>query len=243
MTATVFDEITDTLELADAPYAPAVAPESACPVGFEERTGVAPSDYFWPPLGFRGRKSDFARHPLDRKAAMRLLIWVAGCDPPDTPDASSLAQLVRDLRDRIDLPVEDIAAMVGVRRRQFYNLMSGETASSAGEARVRLIHMIVGELEAALDGDRADLRAAILMPVGERYETFHSAAASGDLDLTRAIGRELVDRIEAGQVAGMIERPAPHLQEMVEPGAAERVLDHLRGYAPPPDGTDEESGG
>lgn len=231
MTTLTFD-VTDTPERGGRD-APAVAPELYWAFGFEGRTGAAPHDCGWPPLGFRGLTSDFARNRVGREAYSQLLIWVVRSDPPGTP---SLAELMADLRDRLDLPVEDIASMVGVRRRQFYNLINGATVSSAREARMRLLHAIVSELEVAVGGDRARLRAAILMPVGERFETFYSAAAEGgDLDKLRIVGRELVRRINAGEVAGMIDRPAPHLQRLVQPGAAERVRDHLRGHDAPPD--------
>jgi len=242
MTALAFD-VTDTPERGGLDAA-AVAPELYWLFGFEGRTGAAPHDRGWPPLGVRGSTSDFARNRVGREAYSQLLIWVVRSDPPDPP---SLAELVGELRDRVDLPVEDIASMVGVRRRQFYNLINGATVSSTREARIRLLHAIVRDLDVAVGGDRGRLRAAILMPVGERFETLYAAAAEGgDLDNMRIVGHELVRRIEAGEVAGMIDRPAPHLQRLVQPGAAERVRDHLRGHAPPPGDlrpTDDEDAG
>lgn len=160
-------------------------------------------------------------------------VWLVRRGPPHAP---SLADLVSDLKDRLDLPVEDVAAMVGVGRRHFYNLMSGATVSSAREAWIRVLHAIVDDLDVAVGGDRGRLRAAILMPVGERFESVYAAAEGGDLDHLRTIGSEVVRRIEAGEVAGMIDRPAPHLQRLVSPEAAARVSDHLRGDPPQSDG-------
>lgn len=239
MTSIAID-VTDTPEQRGArQHAPVVSPERYWPTAFEGRTGVAPFDHDWSLLGIRGPTSDFARNRVGRDAYVQSLIWAVRLIPPDGP---SVVALLRDLKKKIDLPVEDIAAMVGVRRRQFYNLVSGDTASSARESRIRLLHSVVSDIEAAVGGDRGRLRAAILMPVGERFETLYSAAESGELDRLRAVGYELVRRLEAGEVAGMIDRPAPHLQGLVGPAAAERVREHLRGGAPPPDDDDGDAG-
>src|SRR5680860_1547665 len=148
-----------------------------------ERVYLLDFDYY--DAGERDFELDFAYLHLHVSS-----LWVAAeREPARVP---SLASLARDLKEKVDLPVDDVAAMVGVRRRQFYNLVNGRTASADSEARIRLIHRIVDELDAAVDHDRSRLRAALLMPVGDRFETLHSAAEGGDPDNIRAVGQELV---------------------------------------------------
>lgn len=138
-----------------------------------------------------------------------------------------LAETVRDLRERLDLPVADLAAMCGVRRRQLYNLLSGETTSTLREEAIRALHDIVERLDGILDGDRERLRAAILLPAGAKGETIYSAAVSQDAAALRDVGGAVADRLAAGDVRGLIPRPSPRLARF---GSARAARDFLAEY-------------
>lgn len=139
----------------------------------------------------------------------------------------SLAELVRDLREWLDLPVADLAAMCGVRRRQLYNLLSGGTTSTPREEAIRALHDIVERLDGILDGDRERVRAAILWPANPSGESIYAAAVSQDSVTLRRVGGAVAERLEAGDVRGLIRRPSPRLSRS---GSARGARDFLAEY-------------
>jgi len=155
-------------------------------------------------------------------------VWLRGaCQPILIPleflvdveeVAQPLADVLRDVRAKIDLPVSDVAAMCGIRRRQFYNLLAGRTATPDRERLIRALHEAVNEIDDATRGDVQRTRAAILTPVGSDRVTLFSAALNGEEGAVREIGAELANRIRAGRVRGMVPRPSPTLAHI----AAER---------------------
>jgi hypothetical protein len=147
---------------------------------------------------------------------------------PESAGAPLLAEIVRDLRESLDLPAADVAAMCGVRRRQLYNLLSGETTSTPREEAIRTLHDIVEQLEGILDGDRRRLRAAILLPVGPSGESIYSAATAQDVAALRDVGREVADRLAAGDMRGLIRRPSPRLARFGTARAAQEFLAESR---------------
>lgn len=140
----------------------------------------------------------------------------------------SLAEIVRDLRERLGLPVADLAAMCGVRRRQLYNLLSGETTSTPREQAIRTLHDIVVRLADIVDMDEERLRAAVLWPAGPSGDSIYSAAVSQDVDALREIGRAVTDRLGAGDVRGLIRRPSPRLARFGTDRAARDFLADYR---------------
>jgi transcriptional regulator with XRE-family HTH domain len=140
----------------------------------------------------------------------------------------SLAEIVRDLRERLDLPVADLAAMCGVRRRQLYNLLSGETTGTPREEVIRALHDILERLDGILDGDRERLRAAILLPAVPSGESIYSAAVAQEVAALRDVGDAVVDRLAAGDVRGLIRRPSPRLARFGSAGAARDFLAEYR---------------
>jgi transcriptional regulator with XRE-family HTH domain len=159
-------------------------------------------------------------------------VWFGGDDMytvgyfvlPKSERPPLLAEIVRDLREELDLPAADLAAMFGVRRRQLYNLLRGEATSPPREEAIRALHDIVFRLEGILSGDRQRLRAAVLLPVGPRGETIYSAAASQDVGALRDVGRIVVDRLASGDRRGLVRRPSPRLARFGSAGAAREFL-------------------
>jgi len=120
-----------------------------------------------------------------------------------------LAHMAKDLRTWLDLPVDDIARLCGVKRRQFYNILEDRlNTSTLREKHVRLVHGILRDLREKLGSDKK-LRAAVLMPITSDYKSFFDVCAEKDPDRIREVGTELADRIDTGRVAGMLPRAAP----------------------------------
>lgn len=127
-----------------------------------------------------------------------------------TDPTAPLARLSRDLRTWLDLPVDDIARLCGVRRRQFYNLLESRGATSGSrEKHVGLVHGVLEDLRSKLGDDNKKLRAAVLMPVTDDYRSFFDVCAEQDPAEIKVVGKELADRIDTGRVAGMLPRAAP----------------------------------
>jgi hypothetical protein len=161
-------------------------------------------------------------------------VWFGGEDVgtvchfllPESEQPPVLAEIVADLREWLDLPAADLAAMCGVRRRQVYNLLRGETTSTLREEAIRTLHDIVEQLNGFLDGDHERLRAAVLLPVGPSRESIYSAATSQDVVALRDIGSAVIDRLAAGEVRGLIRRPSPRLARF---GSARTTQEFLTG--------------
>jgi hypothetical protein len=123
----------------------------------------------------------------------------------------SLADVTQDLRRLADLPVQDIARMCGVGRRQYYNLMRGtaETMKTAqAEQHIRLLHCYLQELSQELGDDASTVRSAVLLPL-DAFErrSFHDVAAAGnDEELKRAY-EVLSTELAAGR--GVPDRLSP----------------------------------
>jgi hypothetical protein len=115
----------------------------------------------------------------------------------DTPSGSSqLAAVAHRVRDLAGLPVNDVARMIGIGRRQFYNLL--ERGSSSPETELRLRHLAaqLERLAGVVGEDSAAIRSALLTPVGVPPRSlFEAALASEDASLG-GIFDALMDRIE-----------------------------------------------
>lgn len=194
-------------------------------------TGIAHLPYDWPCTGLKDTTTDCLFNKVDCNYIVGAGVWVTERERPALP---SIAQLLAELRDKVDLPIEDLAAMVGLGRRHFYNLLGGDSASPSREQQIRVMHELISRLGEAVEGDRTRLRAAILMPVGDQLETLFSVAKEGDTSGIRSLGKELLRRMETGDVSGLLPRPAPHLQRLVRPGAEDRVHEFVHDHADRP---------
>ena len=119
----------------------------------------------------------------------------------------TVAELAKDLRTKIDLPVQDLAEMCGVRRRQFYNLLNGTSQPSTTlERRFRQLHRMVSEIHDLLDRQPERVRAAVLTPLPDELGSFFDVAASGDADQLELAFLHLTRAIKRGETA---ERAIP----------------------------------
>jgi hypothetical protein len=113
----------------------------------------------------------------------------------------SLAELTEQMRELVDLPVQDLARMCGIGRRQYYNLMRGKAEAmktAGGEQRVRLVHRCLLDLHERL-GSPAAVRAAVLMPLaGSDMRSLLEVGGSGDVPLLQWAYRELDEQRAAG---------------------------------------------
>jgi transcriptional regulator with XRE-family HTH domain len=128
-----------------------------------------------------------------------------------------LDEVVTELRARLGMSVDDVAAMCGVGRRQLYNLMSGSTTRTSQEAHIRRLAAHVDALWQAVDGSPQRLRSIALHPVDGT--TFYEAAVAHDSTRMSLLARDLVDAVEAGQLRGAIRRPSPRRRRQARPGA------------------------
>jgi hypothetical protein len=70
--------------------------------------------------------------------------------------------------------------MVGLRRRQFYNLLDGNPTTTKTEMRIRRLAAALERLAQATGDGPAALRAAVLTPVGQDATNLFEIAVEGD---------------------------------------------------------------
>lgn len=98
--------------------------------------------------------------------------------------AEDLPMVLRELRLQAGLPVGDLAGMLGVKRRQFYNWLNEENSPDPGsETRVRFVADLVNQLHAQLESAK-QVRAALLTPVSGR--TAYGLISDGHLQAAQA---------------------------------------------------------
>jgi hypothetical protein len=151
--------------------------------------------------------------------------WVVLEEPgPVTVDPPPVADALQALRRRVGLPAIDLAAMVGVQRRQLYNLLRSGRASADRE---RWIHSLVAAFDRLADAageDTARIRAATLRPLADG-STLYDRAVAHDEDAVEAAVDELVSLLSDGRVSGLVRRPSPALKRH-----AASASDFLSGY-------------
>jgi hypothetical protein len=113
----------------------------------------------------------------------------------------SLAALTEQMRELVDLPVQDLARMCGIGRRQYYNLLSGKAEAMKtpdAEQRVRLVHRYLFDLHERL-GSSATVRAAVLMPLqGSDMQSLLEVGGNGDVALLKWAYDDLDRQLTAG---------------------------------------------
>ena len=113
----------------------------------------------------------------------------------------SLAELTEQMRGLVDLPVQDLARMCGIGRRQYCNLMrrKAEAMKTAeGETRLRRVHHYLRELHTRL-GAASAVRAAVLMPLPRHdARSFLDISATDDIAALTDAYDELVELLASG---------------------------------------------
>ena len=129
----------------------------------------------------------------------------------------SLHDLVSELRARLGMSVEDLAAMCGVKRRQLYNLMSGTSTSTAHEAHIRWVATLVDDLYTAVGASSSRVRSLALHPVDGI--SFYELARAQDARRMETTARELIRAVEAGEMSGSLRRPSPRRRAHARAGS------------------------
>jgi hypothetical protein len=140
-------------------------------------------------------------------------------DPP-------LGDALQTLRSQVALPAADIAAMVGVKRRQLYNLLTRGRAPAERERWIHVLASAFDRIDAAADHDPARVRAAVLKPLADGRSLFARACAQDEQGLQSAVA-ELADELRAGGITGRVRRPSPTLRR--RGGSADDFLSGYRG--------------
>jgi hypothetical protein len=89
-----------------------------------------------------------------------------------------LTDVLARLRRRTALPAAEIARMLGIQRRQLYNLVDGGSTTPDRERRIRaLAHFVEGLFERLNDVEL--VRSALLAPIGTDLRSFVDLAIEG----------------------------------------------------------------
>lgn len=143
---------------------------------------------------------------------------------PINPATAPVADTLRVLRERVGLPAVDLAAMIGVQRRQLYNLLRSGRASADRERWIHVLGAAFERLAEAANEDVARIRAATLRPLSDGNSLYDRAVAY-DEDAVHAAIDELVGLLSEGKVSGLARRPSPALKRRASPAG-----DFLSGY-------------
>jgi transcriptional regulator with XRE-family HTH domain len=129
--------------------------------------------------------------------------------------------LVTDLRARLGMSVDDVAAMCGVGRRHLYNLMSGSSTRTSQEAHIRRLADLVDQLWNAVEASPQRLRSIALHPI--EGTTFYDAAVAHDWELMTSLSHRLVEALEGGRLHGAIRRPSRRRRRHARSGAIAEI--------------------
>jgi hypothetical protein len=96
----------------------------------------------------------------------------------DIQASEPLAGVLARLRTRTTLPAAEIARMLGIQRRQLYNLVDGGSTTPEREQRIRTLGHVIDSLFERL-GDVGLVRSALLAPIGTDLRSFVDLATEG----------------------------------------------------------------
>jgi len=142
-------------------------------------------------------------------------------------------EMLKAAREEAGLPVQDLAAMFGVKRRQFYNLLRGEDMpTSDRQVRIRLVCDAIQNISHESGGNSRLTRSAILAAI-EGDSVFDAATAADAQRLEFAVARARA-AVRSGQQ--LQRRTAPsHRADRVAAAAAREDISLSRdqmGYTP-----------
>jgi transcriptional regulator with XRE-family HTH domain len=116
--------------------------------------------------------------------------------PPVTAELSTdllleVPVVLQKARTKAGLPVQDLAAMFGIKRRQFYNLVSGEDQPDKDrEERISRVANAIGQISDLVNGNSRKVRAALLARISSD-SLYNAAVADNESRLNAALGRAL----------------------------------------------------
>jgi hypothetical protein len=145
----------------------------------------------------------------------------------DDPQRKPLAELVGSLREISGLPASDVAAMIGVKRRQLYNLLESGRASVERERWIGRLHAALTRLHEAAGGEQTRVRASLLTPMADG-RTLFDVACQGDAPALGRAAETLVAELRSGRTPGRVQRPSPTLGRRSSAKAADEFLSGYR---------------
>ncbi len=99
--------------------------------------------------------------------------------------------VLKETRTKAGLPVQDLAAMFGIKRRQFYNLVSGEDMpDKAREDRIFRVAEAINQIGGLVNGNSRKVRAALLARMSGD-SLYNAAVADNESRLDAALRRAL----------------------------------------------------
>ena len=120
-----------------------------------------------------------------------------------------LKTVIYQVKFQVDLPINDLAQLFGIKRRQLYYVLDGRSPGLETEQRIRLVHSVFADIDDALEGSEGNLRNAILMPATDDYRSLFDVIKSGDEDEIRSVAKSLVGRIERKETSATLPVPSP----------------------------------
>lgn len=148
----------------------------------------------------------------------------AGPLPLDTtPPLLDLPAALHQARAQAGLPVQDLAAMFGIKRRQFYNLTSGEQQPEPErEPRIARVTNAINTVSEWVGGNSRKVRALLLARL-DGDSIYDAAVADNGERLGWALERAYS---AAAQDSSLLARVPP--SHRATPGEAAAVRDYLR---------------
>lgn len=128
-------------------------------------------------------------------------------DPIHGAPIETTADAAKDLKSWLALSVRDVARMVGVKRRQYYNLMNGDKPNSGTARRLIEVREALRPLYEASGDDPEVLRNVILTPIRGLGTSLFQAAVDDDRLSLRAASDQMLGRVVRGVTFG--DRPVP----------------------------------
>lgn len=152
---------------------------------------------FAPPLG---AARDSIKKKLDTLVADAVATWVRqhAVSAEQSALILDIPATLQEVRVKAGLPVQDVAAMFGVKRRQFYNLLNGEDLPSPDtDRRIGPVTEAIRVLSEAASGDSRAVRVAILARIGG--ESVFDAAMSGEPGRLESATARAAQAVASGQ--------------------------------------------
>jgi len=139
----------------------------------------------------------------------------------EAPIVIDIPEELTEARAKAGLPVQDLAAMFGIKRRQFYNLVSGDDVPDTGrERRIALVVDALRRISDQVGGNSRKVRTLVLARLDG--DSVYDAAVADDADrveraLARAVGA-------AADTHGLRRRSAPSNRSTRDEAAGVRAF-------------------
>jgi DNA-binding NarL/FixJ family response regulator len=140
-------------------------------------------------------------------------------ESPEATHSAELVEAAQQIRELTRLPVQDVSAMLGIKRRQFYNWLDGTLPTSDRIRRLFALRDAVSRLSGAAGGDPRRVRLALLAPISG--DTVFDAFVADDATRIEASVGAAVRALAEGR--RLVRRVPPSARARSAPGAAEEL--------------------